>query len=167
MFKLIRYCEYINEWIGRSVCWLLPVFITLTFGIVVLRYGFQYGRVDLQEAVVYMHAATVALCMAYTLRNEGHVRVDVFYNKMTDKAKTWINLLGDIFFLLPTCAAIFIYSFDYVSISWQFLEHSQEASGLPLVFLLKSLIPAMAVLLFFQGLTWVIYSLYVITRNNR
>ena len=167
MFRFIRYCEYFNERVGRAVCWLLPILVGLVFAIVVLRYGFKYGRVDLQESVIYLHATIIALCMGYTLRNEGHVRVDVFYAKMTEKSKAWINLLGDIFFLLPTCIAIIVYSFNYVAISWQISEHSQEVGGLPLVFLLKSLIPVMAILLLIQGLTWVIYSVYVIARKKR
>ncbi len=145
--------------------WLLPLMICLAFAIVVLRYGFNYGRVDMQEGVVYLHVFILCLCMGYTMCLGGHVRVDVFYSKMRAKTKTRINLIGDILLLLPTCATIIFYSSDYVATSWHLLERSQEAAGLPLIFVLKTLIPVMAGLLFWQGMIGVMRQAHLILRG--
>ena len=152
MSKLLNSLDQLNEQVGRMAIWLLAPMICLAFSIVVLRYGFNYGRVDMQEGVVYLHVFILTLCMGYTMRFGGHVRVDVFYSKMQEKTKARIDLIGDILFLLPTSATIVFYSTDYVATSWQLLERSQEAAGLPLIFVLKTLIPVMAGLLFWQGL---------------
>jgi len=157
----------LNQWVGQIASWLLPLMICIAFAIVVLRYGFNYGRVDMQESVVYLHVLILTLCMGYTMRLKGHVRVDVFYARMSEKNQTRIDLIGDILFLLPTCAAIIFYSIDYVAISWQLLERSQEAGGLPLIFVLKTLIPVMAGLLLWQGLIWVIRNLYLEFRRAK
>lgn len=143
--------EKINECIGRALSWLVPVMVALAFAVVVLRYGFQYGRVDLQESILYLHAAIVALCMGYTLARDAHVRVDIFYNRMSQRMRAAVNLAGDVLFLLPTCGAILYSSWDYTAISWQFMERSPEPAGLPGVFLLKTLIPLMAALLAVQA----------------
>ena len=142
----------LNLRLGRAVAWLVPVMALVAFAVVVLRYGFQYGRVDLQESITYLHAAVVALCMGYTLARDAHVRVDVFYARMTPRARLAVNLAGDALLLLPTSAAILYYSWDYTIISWQVLERSPEISGLPGVFLLKTLIPLMALTLIAQAL---------------
>ena len=166
MSKLLHFLDRLNKYIGQIAIWLLPAMICLAFTIVVLRYGFNYGRVDMQEGVVYLHVFILTLCMGYTMRFEGHVRVDVFYSKMSEKTKANINLLGDLLFLLPTCAAIVFYSIDYVAVSWRLLEHSQEAAGLPLIFILKTLIPVMASLLFWQGMLSIVRQVYLSLCNK-
>ena len=138
--------------VGRAGAWLVPVMALVAFAVVVLRYGFQYGRVDLQESITYLHAAVITLCMGYTLARDAHVRVDIFYNRMTPRARLIVNLAGDALLLLPTAAAILYYSWDYMIISWTVLEKSPEISGLPGVFLLKTLMPLMAAALVAQAL---------------
>ena len=165
MPKLLTHLDQVNKRVGQVAIWLLPLMICLAFVIVVLRYGFNYGRVDMQEGVVYLHVFILCLCMGYTMRLDGHVRVDVFYSRMRAKTKARVNLIGDILFLLPTCAAIIFYSSDYVATSWHLLERSQEAAGLPLIFVLKTLIPVMAGLLFWQGMIWVIRRAYLMLRH--
>ncbi len=135
--------------IGVSIGTLLMVLIT--FLIVVLRYGVGVGWIAMQESVMYLHAAVFMIGIAYTLAEDGHVRVDVFYRKMSMRKKYWVDALGTVFLLLPVCLFIIVYSLPYVAESWRLLESSQEAGGLPLVFLLKTLIPLGACLLLLQG----------------
>ena len=142
----------LNVRLGRAVAWLIPIMVAVAVAVVVLRYGFQYGRVDLQESITYLHAAVITLCMGYTLARDAHVRVDIFYNRMTPRARLVVNVAGDALLLLPTAVAILYHSWDYVIISWQVLEGSPEISGLPGVFLLKTLIPLMALALIVQAL---------------
>jgi len=121
------------------------------FLIVVLRYGFNLGWIAMQESVLYLHGAIFMLGAGYTLLANGHVRVDIFYQRFSVKQQAWVNFLGTLLLLMPVTVFIVIISFDYVQTSWMIMEKSQEAGGLPLVYLNKSLIIVLAVTLFIQG----------------
>jgi TRAP-type mannitol/chloroaromatic compound transport system permease small subunit len=64
-----------------------------------------------------------------------------------------IDLLGHLLLLLPVCGFVFLTSLPYVQASWRILEGSADVGGIHGVFLLKTLIPVMAVLLFLQGMS--------------
>ncbi|MFT5540785.1 MAG: TRAP-type mannitol/chloroaromatic compound transport system permease small subunit, partial [Alphaproteobacteria bacterium] len=90
---------------------------------------------------------------AYTLLQDGHVRVDIFYREATVRDKAWVDLLGTIFFLWPVSMLILIKGWPYVMSSWSILEGSPETSGIPAVFLLKTLILIFAVTMIAQGVS--------------
>ncbi len=142
-----------NEYLGRAVSWLSLLMVLATFAIVVLRYAFNLNWIWFQESVTYMHAALFLVGAAYTLKHEGHVRVDIFYRKFTPRSRAWVDLAGTLFLLLPVCLFIFFISWEYVAQSWDLREGSREAGGLDGVYLLKSLILVMAGLLVLQGLS--------------
>ena len=87
------------------------------------------------------------------MKTGGHVRVDVFYSRIGEKGKSFINALGALLFLMPAMILIIFTSEDYVMMSWKILERSPESSGLPFVYLLKTLILVMAMLLALQGVS--------------
>ncbi|MEM9302314.1 MAG: TRAP transporter small permease subunit [Pseudomonadota bacterium] len=142
----------LNEWIGRAVAWLTLAMVLVTLTIVVARYGFSIGSIAVQESVTYLHGIVFMLGAAYALRHDQHVRVDIFYREFTKRRKAWVDFLGVLFLLLPTCAYILLVSTDYVAAAWQVREGSREAGGLPLVYLLKTLIPITALLVAFEGI---------------
>ncbi|MBN1378348.1 MAG: TRAP transporter small permease subunit [Gammaproteobacteria bacterium] len=150
---LIRPLESINELIGRALAWLTLAMVIVTFAVVVLRYAFDLGWIAMQETINYMHALVFMLGAAYAFKYSAHVRVDIFYNSFSSRKKAWIDLTGNILFLLPTCGFIFLGSLDYVADSWRILESSQETGGLPFAFLLKTVIPLAALLLGIQAIT--------------
>lgn len=117
-----------------------------------MRYVFKIGSIPLQEAVIYLHGFLFMLTAGYTLAKDEHVRVDVFYARLSRNQKYWVNITGSLLFLLPLCWFVFVYSLDYVLVSWRVMESSPESGGLPYLFLLKSLILAMPTLLGLQGL---------------
>ncbi len=125
--------------------------VLLTFTIVILRYGFNLGWIWLQESLTYLHVMVFSIAAAWTLQQDGHVRVDIFYTNMTQKNRALVDLLGSLVFLVPCCIFILIIAWPYVANSWKLLESSREAGGLPLVFLLKSLILVMPALLLGQA----------------
>lgn len=136
---------------GKTVAWLTLVMVLLAFTIVVLRYGFNMGWIWLQESVTYLHVAVFTVVAAWALQQDGHVRVDIFYSGMSDRKRALVDLLGTLIFLVPFCIFILVTALPYVSSSWKLLESSREAGGLPLVFLLKSLILVLPVLLLGQA----------------
>ncbi|MEW8324742.1 MAG: TRAP transporter small permease subunit [Candidatus Thiodiazotropha taylori] len=157
--KIARGFDQINERLGQAISWLSLLMVLVTVAVVVLRYVFQLGWIWLQESVTFMHAALFLVGAAYTLKHEGHVRVDILYRKFSERGRAWVDLLGTLTLLLPVCLFIFFISWDYVAKSWALFEGSREVGGLEGVFLLKSLILVMAVLLVLQGLSLAIRSL--------
>jgi TRAP-type mannitol/chloroaromatic compound transport system permease small subunit len=154
--------DTLNEWVGRAVAWLTLATVVLMFVMVVLRYGFDWNSIALQESVIYLHALVFMAGIAYTLRHDEHVRVDIFYRQFSPRRKAVVNLLGTLFLLLPACVFILAESWEYVANSWALLEGSRQTGGLPLTFLLKSFIPLMAVLLILQGLAQSAHALRVL-----
>ncbi len=149
----IIYCiDLVNEWIGKSVAWLTLAMVLLTFVIVVLRYAFDLGWIALQESVAYLHALVFMLGAAYTLKHDGHVRVDILYQRCASRTRAWIDCLGTLLLLLPVSIFIIWSSWEYVTDSWRIFEGSSNSGGLPGVYLLKSCIIVMALLLILQGL---------------
>ena len=136
---------------GRLIAWLTLGMVLITFAVVVLRRGFESGSIALQESVTYLHAMVFMLAAAYTLKHDGHVRVDIFYQQFSARTRAWVDLLGTLLLLFPVCLFILFASLEYVAASWSILEGSREAGGLDGVFLLKTVIPVMAVLLLLQG----------------
>ena len=137
--------------IGRAALWCCLYAVLAEFAVVLLRYAFGVGSIELQESVLYAHAGLFMLAAAWTLQVGGHVRVDVFYAQAQPRTRALVDLLGALLFLLPFAAAVAALSLPYVERSWVILERSREASGLPFVYLLKTLIPIFALLIGLQG----------------
>lgn len=162
MRKIAGLLDGIAESTGRAVSWLTLAMVLVTLAVVVLRYLFDIGSIALQESVTYLHAVVFMLGAAYTLKHDGHVRVDIFYAQRTPRMRAWINLAGTVLLLMPVCIFIFASSLDYVTASWSIHEGSREAGGIDGVYLLKTVIPLMACLLFLQGCAVALRSLLVI-----
>ena len=146
---------------GRTASWLTLAMVLGTFVIVVFRYAFDTGLIWLQEAVTWMHAMVFMLGAAYTLQREQHVRVDIFYRRMSERRQAIVNLLGVVVFVVPLCVFFVIESVDYVSASWSSREVSLNAGGLPYPFvpLLKSALLLMPVAVLLQSLSLALHSI--------
>jgi len=157
-----------NKAVGRLLAWLCLAMVIVTGIIVIVRYWFESGSIRMQESVTFMHAVLFMLASAYTLAAGDHVRVDVFYGRMSGRQRAWVDLLGTLLLLMPFCVFLIGSGWDYVSISWQIREASQEAGGLPYPFppLMKSAIPAAAGLLLLQGLAMVLTSLATLANRK-
>jgi TRAP-type mannitol/chloroaromatic compound transport system permease small subunit len=152
----VKYCVYLidsfTERLGRLLAWLIPIMMLATATVVIMRYGFGQGMTALQESVSYLHGSVFLLGAAYTLKHGGHVRVDIFYQGYSVRAKAWIDSIGCIVFLLPLCGLILITSWEFAANAWVIRETSVEPGGLPFVYVLKALLPLMAANLALQGL---------------
>jgi TRAP-type mannitol/chloroaromatic compound transport system permease small subunit len=139
--------------IGEWAAWLSLGMVLVTFAVVVLRYAFDIGSIALQESVTYMHAVLFMLGIAYTLGCNGHVRVDILYERLSRRGRARVDLIGTLLLLIPVCMLIIWLGWAYVAESWRVQEASRETGGLPAVYLLKSLILIMPILLLAQGLS--------------
>lgn len=156
-----------TERLGRLIAWLLLPMVLGTTLVVVLRYALNEGSILLQEAVLYLHALVFMLGIPYALKADAHVRVDLVYSRLGPRGRTVINLIGHVLFLLPVAGALLLYSQSYVTRSWRILEGSSEVGGIPGVFLLKTLIPVLAVLLLLQGLAEIARCIRTLTGTRR
>ena len=160
MRTLITNCSDIvdrtNQQLASVIRWLALVMVLATVTIVVLRYIFSLGAIPLQESVMYMHGMLFLIGIPYGLKQDTHVRVDIIYSRLSARHKDRVDIAGHLLFLLPVSALILITSLPYVAASWRVLEGSSEVGGIPGIFLLKTLIPVMAVLLFLQGLSEIV-----------
>lgn len=150
---IVRAIDDLNERIGRAVAWLTLAMVLITFFVAAARYGFNWGRVWIQEAYVWLHGIVFMLGAGYTLSHDGHVRVDIFYRPAGARAKAWVDLFGVLVLLLPIVIMVFWVSWPYVAQSFALREGSREAGGLPGLFLLKSVILAFCLLIGLQGLS--------------
>jgi TRAP-type mannitol/chloroaromatic compound transport system permease small subunit len=155
--------DRITAAIGRAAAWCALIMVAVQFAVVVLRYVFGIGSVWLQESLFYAHGALILLAAAWTLAAGGHVRVDIFYAGATPRRKAMIDLAGALLLLLPFMLVLLIVTTPYVARAWVVLERSRESGGLPLVFLLKTLIPTFAVLMALQGVAQAIRAWLVLS----
>jgi TRAP-type mannitol/chloroaromatic compound transport system permease small subunit len=159
LIALAERIDRLTAAVGRAAAWLALVVVVLQFALVLARYGFGFGSIWLTETVIYGHAALIMLAAAWTLRAGGHVRIDVFYDRATPRSRALVDLLGSLLLLMPFALVLLWLSVPYAVRSWAILERSQESSGLPLVFLLKTLIPVFALLMAVQGLAQAVRAL--------
>jgi TRAP-type mannitol/chloroaromatic compound transport system permease small subunit len=152
---LLTRLDAVTDRIGKAIAWLVPVMMLVQFTIVVLRYVLGTHSVAMQESVMYLHALVFMLAAAWTLHDDGHVRVDILYRRLSERGRAWVDLLGTLFLLFPVVGFITLSSLGYVAGSWAILERSPDG-GLPAVFLLKSLILVMMGLLALQGVAQVL-----------
>jgi TRAP-type mannitol/chloroaromatic compound transport system permease small subunit len=148
-----------NEYFGRAVSWTTLLLVAVTFADVVMRYFFNTSYVFTQELEWHIFAFIFLMGAGYTLKHDGHVRVEVFYGRLGPKGKAWINLVGVIFFLIPSCALFIKTAVPFVVKSFQVMEGSPDPGGIPFRFLLKGCIPVGYALILLQGISLGIDSL--------
>jgi TRAP-type mannitol/chloroaromatic compound transport system permease small subunit len=142
----------VSEWSGRLVAWLVLAMTLLVGYDVGLRYLFGKSSVAMQELEWHLFALVFLLGAAYTLRHNGHVRVEVLYQKFSPRTRAWLDLTGTLLFLVPFCIIIIVSSMPFVGNSFQFNEMSPDPGGLTHRYLLKAAIPVGFGLLLLQGI---------------
>ena len=163
LLGLARAIDAVNARFGQACAWLTLFLVIGTAVVVVLRYGFGIGATALQEAVLYAHALVFMGAAAWVLQRNGHVRVDIFYQRFNQRYQALVEVFGTLLFLLPVCLFLGWASWDYVANSWATLESSSETGGLHFVYLQKSIILILVVWLALQGIADIINAGYIMT----
>jgi TRAP-type mannitol/chloroaromatic compound transport system permease small subunit len=156
---LCRWIDKLNEWIGRGVSWVTLALVVVIFIDVVMRYLFNTSFVFTQELEWHLFAFIFLIGAGYTLLHDGHVRVDIIYQRLGLKGQAWINLLGVILFLIPGCFMVMMTSWKFVVNSFLVMEGSPDPGGIPFRFIVKGCIPAGFLLLLTQGISLAMHSL--------
>ena len=152
MRKFAGAADALNHAVAMGVRWLVLAMALIQFAIVVVRYAFGVNSIAAQESVLYLHATIFMLGAGYTLAIDKHVRVDVFYSKLSGAKRRGIDIAGHLFLLIPAMLALLYWSWTSVANSWSILEGPISVGGLQAVFLMKSLTPLFCVLLLLQSL---------------
>ena len=129
-----------SDYLGRFFARLIHVLLILVMIVVIGRYFFGIGRVDIQELALYVHALIFLGCAGWAYSEDEHVRVDIFYRNSSAEYNKLVNILGILFFLLPTIGVLSYYAIDFVAASWLVKEISTEPGGLNFVYIQKSFI---------------------------
>jgi TRAP-type mannitol/chloroaromatic compound transport system permease small subunit len=153
MLKIADAIDQMNRSVASAVRWLALFMVLVQFCIVIGRYVFGFNSIAAQESVLYMHATLFMLGAGFTLLVDKHVRVDVFYAKVSARTRRRIDIFGHLFLLLPSMTVLLYWSWPSVRNSWRILEGPISVGGIEAVFLLKTLIPAFCILILLQSLS--------------
>lgn len=159
LLKIAKGIDALNEWVGRGVAWVTLGLVLVIFVDVAMRYLFRTSFVFTQELEWHLFSFIFLIGAGYTLLHDGHVRVDILYQRLGARGKAWINLVGVLLFLYPGCVMIIITSFKFTYYSWAIMEGSPDPGGIPFRFIVKGTIPAGFCLLLLQGTSLGIHSL--------
>jgi TRAP-type mannitol/chloroaromatic compound transport system permease small subunit len=154
-----RWIDILNEWVGRGVGWVTLGLVVVVFADVLMRYLFNTSFVFTQELEWHLFGFIFLIGAGYTLLHNGHVRVDIIYQRLGLKGRAWVNFFGVLLFLIPGCFMVITTSWKFVANSFAMLEGSPDPGGIPLRFLIKGCIPVGFTLLLLQGLSLGIHSL--------
>lgn len=168
--RVLYWIDWFSEWTGRIMMWLALAMVFITAYNVFERYVLNTNTGYLIELNWHFYSLIFLLGAAYTLKHDGHVRVDLVYHKLSPQARAWVNLLGTLFFLIPVSVVIIYtslnskrgFDFSFVGFSWHRLEGSPDPGGLPARYLLKSALPLGFSLLIVQGIGEIIRSCMII-----
>jgi len=138
------------------LCGLLMILMVLNvFYDVVMRYVFSNANIGMQELEWHLFAAMFMFGIGYTLKQDGHVRVDIIYDRLSPTKQAWIDIIGTLSFAIPFTALIVYYGYGYSVDAFQMGEGSADPGGLPHRWVIRSVIPlasAFAILCLLHGL---------------
>lgn len=147
-----RIFNRIIESCGNLSAILITVLIFLIIVDISMRYFLGLSKVWMMELEWHLFSAAFLFAINYSLATDKHIRVDVFYNKMSLRKKSLINILSSLFLLIPWSIISFKSSVLYTYSSFIISETTADPGGLPFRFIIKSIIPAMFFLLIIQGI---------------
>jgi len=127
--------------LGNLCSLLMLLMIANVFYDVIMRYFFNDVSIGMQELEWHLFAAMFMFGIAYTLKEDAHVRVDIFYDVMTARKKALINIFGSVFFALPITLLILYFGYDYAFDAYEMGEGSGDPGGLPHRWIVRSVIP--------------------------
>lgn len=150
--RIEKTCDAIVDGVGRFAAWVLLLLVFLVFSNVVLRYLFEVGAVWAQELELYLLPVVAMLGIAYTMRRNEHVCVDILSQRFSATGRLWLNFLVSIFIIIPVSLLIIYYAYPFIMQAYTRLEGSPNPGGLPFRFIPKSFVAIGFVLVAIQGI---------------
>lgn len=162
LLAFARLVDGVNEAVGRATSWLVLAASLVSAGNAAVRYLFHASSNAWLEIQWYMFAAMFLLAAGYALRHDGHVRVDILYQRLSLRGQAWVDLLGGLLFLLPAAVLIGWLSWPMFLQSWAISEMSPDPGGL-IRWPVKLLVPLGFALLALQGVAETIKRVGILT----
>ena len=162
----IRVIGKFIDMLGNLCSVLMMLMIINVFYDVVMRYFFNDVSIGMQELEWHLFAAMFMFGIAYTLKEDAHVRVDIFYDSMAQRKKSFINIFGSIVFALPITLLIFYYSIDYTYEAYSMGEGSGDPGGLPHRWIVRSVIPLSSIFLVLAIIHVVLSHIQILTTKH-
>ncbi len=158
LVKISYYIDNINRYFASISAFLVLFLAVLVFYDAFMRYLFHQGSIALQELEWHLFDLSFLLAIGYTLKHDKHVRVDIFFDKFSDKTKEYINILDNLFLIIPFSLLLVYYGYDFSMQSFMQHEASSDPGGLCCRYIIKSTIVLSAILLLLQGVSEIIKS---------
>lgn len=166
MQKTINIINNITERVGKLTSWFAILMVIIISLDVIIRYLFKFTFIWIIELEIYLFGFMFLLGAGYTLKHEKHVRVDVFYSKLSDKKKAIVDILGGLLYLIPWCYVAVSASWRYAYSSFLMGESSPQPGGLPALYILKFAIALGFFLLLLQGIAHILKSLTILLKKK-
>ena len=166
MLSIITIIEFIIRWIGEKSSYINVLLVMIICIDVFMRYILNTTQTWVIELEWHLFALIFLLGASYTLQEDQHVRVDLFYADRSIKSKAWINISGTLLFLVPWCLVLINSSFNYATNSWMMNEGSPNPGGLPARYIIKYCMTFGFVLLLLQGIAVIYRSVQTIFSSN-
>ena len=160
--SIIKVIDAFSQKTGVWVSWLTTLLVVTVFYDVIMRYVFKNGSIAVQEMEWHIFSVIFLLGAAFTLKHDGHVRVDIIYTRLGSKTKAWVDFIGTFIFLIPFALMIIYSTKPFIMASWAVKEISPDPGGLPFRYVLKAMIPIGFLFLIVQGVAQALKSLLVI-----
>ncbi len=157
-----RLIDALTERVGRAAAWLVLAATLISAGNALARYALGESSNAWLEIQWYLFGALFLLAAGYTLKHDGHVRIDVFYNRFGPRGRAWIDLFGGLFFLMPMTLLLAWLAWPMFAEAWITHELSPDAGGL-VRWPVKLLLPLGFALLALQGVAEIIMRIGVLT----
>ena len=161
LLKLERYFNKFADIIGIITAFAMVLMILNVFYDVIMRYFFKSGSIAMQEMEWHLFSVIILLGVAYTLKEDGHVRVDLIYDRLSNKRKAVINMVGVVLFILPIALLVGISSINNAYEAFLSMEQSGDPGGLPYRWIVKALIPLSFFLLIITSIGYFIRNLNI------
>ena len=153
LFRLSVFLDRIVSFVGVLAAWLcLPLIAIIVFDVITRRF-FVLGSTKLQELEWHLHAVLFFLCIGWAYLRNAHVRIELVHERLPQRGKLWIEILGCLLFLIPYSLIVLYHGVDWWERSWAIGETSDSATGLPYRWLIKAFLPLGFVFIFLGALT--------------
>ncbi len=153
LFRIQEFLARIVTGVGKISAWLsIPLMVVIIFDVVTRRF-LVLGSTKLQEGEWHLHAVLFLLCIGFTYIEDAHVRIDLLRERLSTRAKDWVELIGCIVFVIPYCLIVTYFAEDFVERSWAVGEASDSATGLPYRWAIKACLPIGLFVLLLSGIT--------------
>jgi TRAP-type mannitol/chloroaromatic compound transport system permease small subunit len=163
--RFTQMIDRMSEWSGKAVSWLVLVLTVMLGYEIVMRYLFNAPTKWAFDMSYMLGGSYFMLGEAYTLYKKGHVRIDIFYSRFSDRSRAWIDAVFYIFLFFPLWGGLLYALIPYVYLSWETGERSMQGYWMPVIYPFKTVMPVAIFLFLLQGVAEFVRCILVIRRG--